>query len=101
MGLELLSYAPNKVAVAGGEERLTVPVLFQLGSGALHDACRHSAWKDGAAGIIHQPLPCFGVELVPQLLYLHSECPTCHCYCGKQPRQDVPGRRVSNFSTLG
>lgn len=52
-----------------------MPVLFNLHPGGFDDRCHDGPGKDPASGIVHQPLPRFRFEPVPQLLNVHYNCP--------------------------
>lgn len=65
----------DEIAVAGGEDSFTVPVLYQLSSRGFGDCGHHGPGKDPAPGIIQQPLPRFRLKPVPQLLNVHYSCP--------------------------
>jgi len=67
-----LRFSADEVAVAGGEDGFTVPVLVELGSRGLRNRCHHSPGKDQQPGIISEPLPRFRIQPVPQLLYSHD-----------------------------
>ena len=71
-GVVPFRFPVDEVAVAGGEDGFTVPVLVELGSRGLRDRRDHSPGEDHAPGIIDEPLPRFRIQPVPQLLYSHD-----------------------------
>jgi hypothetical protein len=65
----------DEVAIAGGEDIFTVPILFQFYPGGMADCRRNGPGQDQAPRIIDEPFLRTRLKPAPQVLYDHHAFP--------------------------